>query len=315
MSTTRCSTSRLDVAGIGFDFISKQQVLQTIEHWRQTGRQSYIAVNNPYAVMCCHTDRQMMQATLNAGLALPDGVGVVLAALMLGYYRKHRVTGPALMLYLCDRTRKLGYRHFLYGGDQGVAERLAERLCQRFPGLKIVGTYCPPFRALTPEEDAQVVRLINASHADIVWVGLGCPKQEKWMLAHVGRIQATAMIGVGAAFDFHSGAVRWAPAWVRRCGMEWLYRLILDPRRMWRRNLRSVEFALAVAQQSLQRHLWPYVVGAGSLTIYRPKTADSKLAAWVRMVNHSFEPAPADDRQTLLYPQVGAARQRRLKAA
>jgi N-acetylglucosaminyldiphosphoundecaprenol N-acetyl-beta-D-mannosaminyltransferase len=246
---------RRHVAGVPFDFISPQKVLKTIEHWRQSGRREYIEVNNPNAVVCCRQDWEMMRATLRAGLSLPDGVGVVLAALVLGYHRRHRVTGPALMLHLCDRGRQFGYRHYFYGGGPGVAQRLAERLTKRFDGLSVAGIYTPPFTSLSRWEDALVIQKINSARPDIVWVGLGCPKQEKWMLAHVDRIHAPAMIGVGAAFDFHSGAVKWAPKFIRRCGMEWLYRLLMEPTRMWSRNVRGLQFAALVMQQSLQHHL------------------------------------------------------------
>src|SRR5450432_6144 len=203
--------ARRHVAGIPFDFVSPDFVLEKIEDWRASGRRDYIAVNNPNAVVCCRRDREMMRATMNAGLALPDGVGVVLAALMLGYYRQHRVAGPSLMLHLCNHGRRLGYRHYFYGGGAGVAERLVKNLSEKFLGIEIAGHHTPPFRQLTRGQDAIEVERINMARPDIVWIGLGCPKQEKWMLQHVGRIEAPAMIGVGAAFDFHSGLIKWAP--------------------------------------------------------------------------------------------------------
>src|SRR4029078_13605177 len=163
----------------------------------------------------------------------------VLAAEVLGYGRQHRVTGPVLMLDLCDRGRERNLRHYFYGGAQGGAEELARRMTADYPGLIVAGTCCPPFRQLTPEEDQAIIDRINAARPDVVWIGLGAPKQEKWMRQRVGRLHVAAMIGVGAAFDFHSGNVKWAPWIVRKCGVEWAYRLLMEPRRMWRRNLDS----------------------------------------------------------------------------
>lgn len=242
-STSRVLTfDRAEIVGIKIDFLLQAEVVRAIDHWRQHGLRSYMTLTNPHSLMLCRRDPAMRDATSRAGLSLPDGVGVLLGAKLLGYGRRHRVAGPALMLELCDKGRFLGYRHFFYGGGEGIPQRLAQRLSKQFPGLQVAGTYCPPFRRLTPEEDEQVVDTINASQADIVWVGLGAPKQEKWMADHALCITATAMIGVGAAFDFHTGNVKWAPWIIRKCGMEWAYRLALEPRRMWRRNLDSPLF-------------------------------------------------------------------------
>jgi N-acetylglucosaminyldiphosphoundecaprenol N-acetyl-beta-D-mannosaminyltransferase len=247
---TRFASMQADVAGVSFDFVLMRDVIHAVEQWRQAQSRSYIVLTNPHSVMLCRRDEAMRRATLAAGLTLPDGVGVVLAAELLGYGRQHRVTGPALMLELIDHGREYGYRHFFYGGAEGVADELAKRLSDAYPGLKIAGTATPPFRGLSPYEDWEMVQKINASKADIVWVGLGAPKQEKWMRDHLGRINAPAMIGVGAAFDFHSGNVPWAPRWVRRWGVEWAYRLLQEPKRMWRRNLDSPLFLLHVLMQS-----------------------------------------------------------------
>jgi N-acetylglucosaminyldiphosphoundecaprenol N-acetyl-beta-D-mannosaminyltransferase len=229
----------------------------------------------------------MMRATMRAALALPDGVGVVLAALMLGYYRQHRVTGPALMLHLCDRGRKYGLRHYFYGSTPNIAARLTQQMGRRFAGMKIAGVYSPPFSS-NPREEDELIERINKTRPDIVWVGLGCPKQEKWMLANVGRIDAPAMIGVGAAFDFHSGVMKWAPWWVRKAGMEWLFRLAMEPQRMWRRNVRGAQFVTLVVQEAMGRFLWPNVAGiAGALAEARPSLP--KLSVWVKKVNRWFD--------------------------
>jgi N-acetylglucosaminyldiphosphoundecaprenol N-acetyl-beta-D-mannosaminyltransferase len=251
-----------DVAGVSFDFVLLRQVIHAVEKWRQAASRSYIVLTNPHSVMLCRRDEAMRRATLAAGLTLPDGVGVVLAAELLGYGRQHRVTGPALMLELIDQGRQYNYRHFFYGGAEGVAEELARRLKQDFPGLIVAGTATPPFRGLSPYEDWAMVQTINAARPDIVWVGLGAPKQEKWMRDHLGRIATPAMIGVGAAFDFHSGNVPWAPRWVRRWGVEWAYRLLTEPKRMWRRNLDSPLFLMHVMLQAAGQRLRRLLHGA-----------------------------------------------------
>ena len=240
-----------DILRVKFDLIAYNVVMETIERWRKQGQCHYVTITNPHSVLMCHRDNLMSQATAEADLVLPDGIGIVLAARLLGYPHNGRATGPTLMLKLCDWGREKGYRHFFYGGAKGVADTLAERFTQDYPGLKVVGTYCPPFRPLSEQEDREIIDHINAAKPDIVWVGLGAPKQEKWMANHLGKIKATAMIGVGAAFDFHSGNVKWAPGWIRRIGMEWAYRLALEPKRMWRRNLDSPIFLTKVLYQRL----------------------------------------------------------------
>lgn len=245
------TSNHSDILGIRFDLVDYQVAWARIDSWRQMGQRRYVTITNPHSVCLCRRDAEMALATAGAGLTLPDGVGVILGARVLGHENRGRVTGPTLMLRLCDWGRAHGYRHYFYGGQEGVAEALTQRLCERFPGLAIAGVYCPPFRALTTEEDEDIVRRINDTSPDIVWVGLGAPKQEKWMASHVGRIHASAMIGVGAAFDFHSGRVKWAPAWIRTLGMEWAYRLAQDPKRMWRRNMDSVLFMSGVVAQRL----------------------------------------------------------------
>ena len=248
------SFERHRIVGIDFDFALKDQIPEVIDQWRRIGRRSYIAIANPHSVMLCRRDPGMRRAITNAGLTLPDGVGIIIAGKLLGLGRRHRAAGPALMLELCDRGRDLGYRHFFFGGADGIADRLVQRLTNQFPGLAVAGTCCPPFRKLSVEEDEQLTARINAARPDIVWIGLGAPKQEKWMAAHVNRIHAPAMIGVGAAFDFHSGNIPWAPRWVRKYGMEWAYRLSREPRRLWRRNLDSPIFVLHVLAQAAIEH-------------------------------------------------------------
>ena len=150
-----------------------------------------------------------------------------------------------------------GYRHFLYGGDDALVEALAGRLRQRCPGIRIVGAFAPPFRPLTPDEDTDIVRLINDATPDVVWVGLSTPKQERWMAEHHKRITAPVMVGVGAAFDFGAGRKKQAPRWMQRSGLEWLFRLVQEPRRLWRRYLLNIpRFIVLVLLQTLHLRHW-----------------------------------------------------------
>ncbi len=191
-----------NVLGTYFSLWSYRDVIAAIQDWRQNQERHYVTLTPPYSVVMCRRDRQLRRATQQAHLTLPDGVGILLAARLLGYPHQGRVTGPALMLRLCDTGRGWGARHFFYGGWPGVADRLATRLTAEFPGLTVAGTYCPPFRELSAREDAEVVQYINGCRPDIVWVGLGSPKQEKWMAQHVGEVNAAALIDVSPLYKY-----------------------------------------------------------------------------------------------------------------
>jgi N-acetylglucosaminyldiphosphoundecaprenol N-acetyl-beta-D-mannosaminyltransferase len=237
--------------GVPIDLVSMSDVLAAILQWREARRFGYVTLINPHSVLVCARDRVMRSAVLNSSLALPDGVGITIASHLLGYSHNDRVAGPSLMLNLCDFGRSHGLRHFFYGGAEGVAVMLAERLAALYPGLIICGVLCPPFLLTTPAEDTELVERINDASPDIVWVGLGTGKQEKWMADHVSRVCASAMLGVGAAFDFHAGTVSWAPLWIRRVGCEWAYRLAQEPRRLWRRNLDGLVFLARIVGQRI----------------------------------------------------------------
>ena len=178
-----------------------------------------------------------------ADLSLCDGVGVDLVGLAYGV-RIPRRNGPVLQLECCRYGQSRGWRHFFYGGAEGVAERLVRELTAMYPGLVCAGTYTPPFRELTPEEDEEVVEFIRSARPDIVWVGLGLLKQERWIAEHLDRVDVPWMVGVGAAFDYHAGVVPYAPRWMRAVGLEWLFRLIVQPRLRARRYWWSLVFVV-----------------------------------------------------------------------
>jgi len=228
---------RVNVLGVGVSAVDLQQAVDIIEGWIERGERRYTCVTGVHGIMESQRDERLRHIHNAAGLVTPDGMPLVWLCRLGGMRCVERVYGPDLLLAYCARTHAAGRRHFFYGGAPGVAEALAARLQQRFPGLCVAGTYSPPFRPLTPAEDEAVVRRIDAAAADIVWVGLSTPKQERWMHAHVGRLAAPALIGVGAAFDFVSGRKRQAPRWMQRSGLEWSFRLASEPRRLWRRYL------------------------------------------------------------------------------
>jgi N-acetylglucosaminyldiphosphoundecaprenol N-acetyl-beta-D-mannosaminyltransferase len=200
-------------------------------------------------------DRPWLREGLNRpnSVVAPDGMPLVWVGRLLGR-TVERVCGPDAMLAVMDRGRALGRRHFLYGGAPGIPERLTDRLTERFPGLQIAGAYSPPFRELSDEEDAAEVERINASDADYVWVGLGSPKQDRWVLEHRDRLAPPVLLAVGAAFDFHSGNLRRAPRWMQRTGTEWIFRLLAEPRRLIKRyTVTNTRFGLLLLQQLARR--------------------------------------------------------------
>lgn len=230
---------RVDVLGVGVSAITMETAVAEILRWRAEGERHYVCVTGVHGIMESFREPGLRAIHNASGLTTPDGMPAVWSAHRAGYREVTRVYGPDLMLELCARSVGEGLSHFLYGGGPGTAERLRDTLCRRFPGLDVAGVWTPPFRPLTPEEDREVVDAIAASGADIVWVGLSTPKQERWMASHVGRVPAAALIGVGAAFDIIAGNVPQAPVWMQQRGLEWLFRLSREPRRLWRRYLRN----------------------------------------------------------------------------
>jgi N-acetylglucosaminyldiphosphoundecaprenol N-acetyl-beta-D-mannosaminyltransferase len=224
-----------------------RDVAQRIQR-RESG--GHIAITNTESMYHALRLPAHMRYIQTAQHSLCDGVGVIAAGWCWGL-RIARYNGPILMLDCSRDGVSPGWRHFYFGGKEGVADLMVEQLQEKFPGLQSVGTYCPPFRALTAEEDAALVKRINDARPDFVWVGLGLLKQEQWIADHLGRINVPWMVGVGAAFDYHSGAIPWAPAPLRALGLEWLFRLILQPRLRAKRYWWSLIFTLQAAIKGL----------------------------------------------------------------
>lgn len=241
--------------GMNLDATSYQDASGQICDWAQTTESRYVCVANVHQTMETHDSDEFRRVVNNADMVTPDGVPLVWALRALGATGASRVYGPTLVLHLCEEAARRGIPVFLYGGTPESVVAFERFLLERYPSLKIAGSIAPPFRPLTPDEDAADTQRIAASGAGITFVGLGCPKQERWMAAHKGRVPGV-MVGVGAAFDFHSGRVRQAPRWLSDIGLEWAFRLAMEPRRLWRRYLRhNPRFVALVARQIARERL------------------------------------------------------------
>lgn len=243
---------RVNVLGVGVSALTMRQTLKLIDSWIAEAKPRYICVTGVHGIMESQRDEALRRIHNSADLVTPDGMPLVWLSRLAGHKHVERVYGPDLLAACCEASESARYRHYFYGGAPGVPERLAVSLQRRFPRLIVAGAESPPFRPLTPAEDADAVRRINEAHPDIVWVGLGCPNQERWMNAHVGRLSAPVSIGVGAAFDFHAGVKRQAPRWMQRSGLEWVFRLASEPRRLGLRYLlNNPVFLWKVGQQAM----------------------------------------------------------------
>jgi N-acetylglucosaminyldiphosphoundecaprenol N-acetyl-beta-D-mannosaminyltransferase len=228
---------RANILGVGVSPIRMPDLLAACEQWIASRQPHYICVTNTHLVMMCQKDEELRRIHNNAGLCTPDGVPLFWMTRLMGHRNVERVCGPEIMLACFEHGLPLGWRHYFYGAMPGVAEQLADRMQERFPGLQVAGTYCPPFRPLSPEEDAQVVEMVNAARADFFWLAIGPGAMEKFMAHHVSRMNVPVMAGVGAAFDFLSGNKPQAPKWMATVGMEWFFRMCTEPRRLFVRYL------------------------------------------------------------------------------
>jgi len=244
---------RVDVLGVGISAIDMRMAVAEIGRWIEGPDRHYVCVTGVHGVMESQRDEALLRIHNESGLTTPDGMPMVWCAHWAGARRVERVYGPDLMLAVCRQAALRGWTSFFYGAAEGVADRLAARLKGQFPALDVVGTYSPPYRELTEEEDQAVVELINATAPDIVWVGLGTPRQERWVAEHVGRLGASALLAVGAAFDFGAGTLAQAPPWMQRSGFEWAYRIYREPRRLWRRYAGAIpRFLIAIVRRRPQ---------------------------------------------------------------
>ena len=227
---------QIAVQGVLIDVLSWDVALGRIETWAANHQSRVVAICNAHSVITAKHDPDFREAVEQSDMATADGTPVAWTIRRLGFPTQERINGPDLMIRYCQRAQHTGQKVFLFGNEQATVDKLMSTLKAEMPGLQFAGAICPPFRPATAAEDAEHIRAINDSGANIVFVSLGCPKQEKWMAEHRNKIHAV-MVGVGAAFDYHAGTIRRAPLWMQNMGLEWLHRLFSEPRRLWRRYL------------------------------------------------------------------------------
>jgi len=234
------------------DVITWDGALSQLNTWAINHESRYVCICNVHSVVTASQEAEFCRVVNEADMATPDGAPVAWMLRKLGHVNQKRINGPDLMWKYCAESQGRNESAFFFGSTDKTLAILQTKLLASFPNVKIAGAISPPFRALTPEEDDAIVAQINASGAGVVWVSLGCPKQELWMAAHRGRINAV-MIGVGAAFDYHAGTIKRAPKWMQDCGLEWFHRLVSEPRRLWKRYLvTNTLFVIGAARQLLR---------------------------------------------------------------
>jgi N-acetylglucosaminyldiphosphoundecaprenol N-acetyl-beta-D-mannosaminyltransferase len=241
----------VNVLGILVSPVTMAATVEQIREWIRKGARHYVCVVGMHGVMESQKDEGLMRIHNAAGLVVPDGMPLVWLCRFSATAPVDRVYGPDLMLAVCDQLRMYHFRHFFLGGGPGVAAKLASRLTARYSGLQVAGTYSPSFGTLNADEEAQMIADVRQAKPDILWVGLGTPKQERFMAHYASRFDVPVLIGVGAAFDFHVGVKRQAPRWIRRCGFEWLFRLLSEPSRLWRRYLINIPIFLTLVALQL----------------------------------------------------------------
>jgi N-acetylglucosaminyldiphosphoundecaprenol N-acetyl-beta-D-mannosaminyltransferase len=253
------SEDRVEILGVRVSAVDMPTACSVVAGWVAEKQRRYVCVTGVHGIMECQRDEELRRIHNASGMTVPDGMPTVWAGKYAGARRMDRVYGPEMMLEICERSVAAGWSSFFYGGAPGTAERLEQEMLRRFPGMKSAGTITPPFRPLTEREDQEVVDVIAASGADLVWVGLSTPKQERWMAAHVDRLtDPCVLLGVGAAFDINAGLRPDAPRWIKRSGLQWLHRLFQEPKRLWRRYLvNNPAFLAAVLRR------WPRLVRQG----------------------------------------------------
>lgn len=223
---------RVNILGVAISAICLDEATRMISKWIESGDRNYVNVCTVHTIMECQKNLELKRIVNRSGLSTPDGMPLVWLCHYYGKRNVTRVYGPDLLVSACARSKGEGHRHFFYGGAPGVAEVLAQRLKRRFPGLIVAGAHSPPILAIGELEKPGIIDMINGSNADIVWVGLGTPKQDYWVAQHRSLLKAPVLIAVGAAFDFLTGRLRQAPPWMQRRGLEWLFRLAKEPRRL-----------------------------------------------------------------------------------
>jgi N-acetylglucosaminyldiphosphoundecaprenol N-acetyl-beta-D-mannosaminyltransferase len=231
---------KANILGVAIDAVNMDQALARIEENLRVRRKGYVCLAGVHGVMESKRDPALAKIFADATLVAPDGMPTVWVGRHQGHPHMERVAGPDLMLEVISREEFRGYSHFLCGGKPGVAEELRDLLIARYPELQIVGTYSPPFGSMSPAQEKKFLSTINRVRPDIVWVGISTPKQERFMDRYLPLLDTTLMFAVGAAFDFHTGRIADCSDWIKRSGLQWLHRLLQDPKHLWRRYLRNI---------------------------------------------------------------------------
>lgn len=248
------SLPRADVLGVGVHAISMCQAVSAIDRAVRSRRKGYVCVTGVHGVMEAQSDAEFKEILNHSMLTTPDGMPTVWVGWLQGFREMERVYGPDLMSEIFRLSEERGYSHFLYGGNEGVAETLAGCLRARYPRIKIVGARTPPFRPLNAEEEVALREHVRSTQPDFFWVGLSTPKQERFMADYIRTFDCILMLGVGAAFDIHTGSKTDAPRWMKRAGLQWLHRLVQEPRRLWKRYLiNNPKFIFSISLQLLRQ--------------------------------------------------------------
>lgn len=246
----------INICNVPVSSVNIPQACEIIDSWINERKKVYICVAPASTIVDCQSDGEYKKVLDGADMITPDGMPVVWVAKCMGDKNIERTYGPDLMLALCDKGQKKGYKHYLYGGTESACSLLKSVLKRRFPDIDIKGHYAPPFRPAHTQEDKKIIDEINELNPDILWVGLGSPKQDYWMVEHREQLNVPIIIGVGAAFDFLAGIKKQAPLWMRRSGLEWAFRLCCEPKRLWRRYLvGNTKFIYLLAKDWINKRL------------------------------------------------------------
>jgi N-acetylglucosaminyldiphosphoundecaprenol N-acetyl-beta-D-mannosaminyltransferase len=246
------TSARVNVLGVGVNPTNMSETLDVIETHLGGDRKGYVCVTGVHGIMEAQKNSDLRDVINGSLITIPDGRPTVWVGWLSGFRHMRQVTGPHMMLKLCARSVEKGYTHFFYGGAPGVAEELKRALQTRFPGLKVVGTYTPPFRKLSIEEERELIDQVATLKPDLFWIGLSTPKQEAFMAEYLQKLDTKLMLAVGAAFDIHTGRIADSAPWLQALGLQWLHRLLQDPKRLWKRYLKNnPRFLYLIAMQLL----------------------------------------------------------------
>jgi len=240
---------QISILGVLVNAVNMHSALAQFNDWIKTKTHSYVCVAPAHSIMECVNNPSLLPVFNDADMVTPDGMAIVWLLHLKGFKETRRVYGPDLLSAACNLGIEKNWKHFLFGGGPTVAQKLAGKLQNQIPGLQVAGTYTPPYGRPSDADEITMIELLNNSGADILWVGMSSPWQEVWMHEHLGRINIPVMVGVGAAFDYLSGTKPQAPRWIQRIGMEWLFRLLKEPKRLWPRYKQYPRFAFLALKE------------------------------------------------------------------